>query len=81
MADRSVALAVAEHKAFFFLEKDAGGGVIDYKSAVTGNLRIVPERTARDALQEDYAAMIGDAMMLGDPLEFDQLMLACSDIQ
>ena len=81
VTDKSVALAVAEHKSFFFLEKDADGGVIDYKSAVMGKLRIVPEGVARDALQKDYAAMIGDAMMLSDPLEFDQLMLACSDIQ
>jgi len=48
---------------------------------VTGNLRIVPEGAARDALQEDYAAMIGDGMMLGEALAFDQLMQVCSDIQ
>lgn len=81
IADRSVPITVADHKSFFFLEKDADGGVIDYKSAVTGKLRIVPEGAARDALQEDYTAMIGDAMMLGTPLAFDQLMLVCSDIQ
>lgn len=81
ITDRAVAAAVADHKAFFFLEKDAEGSVIDYKSAVTGNLRIVPEGAARDALQEDYAAMIGDGMMLGESLAFSQLMQACSDIQ
>jgi len=81
IADRSVALAVAAHKSFFFLEKDADGGVVDYHSAVTGKLRIVPDGAARDALREDYAAMIGDAMMLSDPLNFDQLMLACTNIQ
>jgi len=48
---------------------------------MTGNLRIVPEGAARDALQEDYAAMIGDGMMLGESLDFDQLMQVCSDIQ
>lgn len=81
ITDKSVALAVAEHKAFFFQEKDADGSVIDYKSAVTGKLCIVPGGVARDALREDYAAMIGDAMMISTPLGFDQLMLACSDIQ
>lgn len=79
--DRAVAAAVADHKAFFFLEKDLDGNVIDYKSAVTGNLRIVPEGAAREALQEDYAAMIGDDMMLGESLAFDRLIQACSDIQ
>lgn len=81
ITDRAVAAAVANHKAFFFLEKDADGNVIDYRSAVTGNLRIVPEGAARDVLQEDYAAMIGDGMMLGESLDFGQLMQACSDIQ
>lgn len=81
ITDRAVAATVADHKVFFFLEKDADGRIIDYKSAVTGKLRIVPEGTARDALQEDYAAMIGDGMMLGESLAFDQLMQACSDIQ
>lgn len=81
LADRSVPMAVAEHKSFFFLEKNTDSGVIDYKAAVTGNLLIVPEGAARDALQEDYEAMIGDAMMLSDPLTFDQLMLACRDLQ
>lgn len=81
ISNRAVAAAVANHKAFFFLEKDADGDVIDYKSAVTGNLRIVPEGAARNALQEDYAAMIGDGMMLGESLAFNQLMQACSDIE
>lgn len=80
ITNRVVAAAVADHKAFFFLEKDADGVVINYKSAVTGNLRIVPEGAERDALQEDYAAMIGDGMMLGESLAFNQLMQACSDI-
>ena len=81
ITDCAVAAAVADHKAFFFLEKNVDGFVINYKSAVTGNLRIVPEGAARDALQEDYAAMIGDGMMLGEALAFDQLMQVCSDIQ
>lgn len=81
ITDRAVAAAVADHKAFFFLEKDTDGSVIDYKSAVTGNLHIVPEGAAREALQEDYVAMIGDGMMLGESLAFDQILQACSDIQ
>lgn len=81
IADKVVALAVAEHKSFFFQEKGANGNVVDYKSAVTGNLRIVPEGAARDALRDDYAAMIGDSMMVNDTVEFDLLMTACADIQ
>ncbi|WP_082519631.1 nucleotidyl transferase AbiEii/AbiGii toxin family protein [Variovorax sp. Root411] len=48
--DRAVARAVAEHKSCFFSEKDAGGEVIDYASAVQGALQIVPEGAAREAL-------------------------------
>ncbi|HRP97483.1 MAG TPA: nucleotidyl transferase AbiEii/AbiGii toxin family protein [Rhodocyclaceae bacterium] len=81
ITDRAVAAAIADYKAYFFLEKDADGHVIDYKSAAAGSLGIVPEGAARDALQEDYAAMIGDGMMLGESLAFDQLMQVCSNIQ
>lgn len=81
IADKTVAMAVAEHKSFFFQEKGADGNVVNYKSAVTGNLRIVPEGAACDALRDDYAAMIGDSMMVSDPVEFDFLMSACADIQ
>jgi hypothetical protein len=40
--DREVAEAVAEHKSWFFVEKDADGAVIDYRAAVRGHLKIVP---------------------------------------
>ncbi|RDK08769.1 nucleotidyl transferase AbiEii/AbiGii toxin family protein [Cupriavidus lacunae] len=81
LSNRQVAMAVAEHKSFFFPEKDAEGGTLDYRTTVSGGICIVPEGAAREALREDYAAMIGDAMMLGDPLDFDQLMHACAEIQ
>ena len=74
IADRAVAIAVAQHKSFFFIEKDAGGGVIDYLPAVTGHLKIVPEGEALEALAADYANMLEDAVMVGEALPFDQLM-------
>jgi hypothetical protein len=76
--DRGVAKAVAEHKSYFFVEKDAAGGVIDYFPAVAGGLQIVPEGAARDALAADYANMLTDEVMVGDALPFDQLMTACA---
>lgn len=81
VSNRPVAMAVAEHKSFFFPEKNAEGDTLDYRATVSGGICIVPEGATREALQEDYAAMIGDAMMLGDPLDFDQLMHACGEIQ
>lgn len=77
---RGVAKAVAEHKSYFFVEKDAAGGVIDYFPAVAGGLQIVPEEAARDALAADYANMLADEVMVGDALPFDQLMMACAEV-
>ena len=81
IADPTVAISVAQHKSFFFIEKDSTGSVIDYMSAVTGHLHIVPTGKARAALAADYASMLADQVMLGDALTFDQLMQACSEIE
>jgi hypothetical protein len=78
--DREVAKAVAEHKSYFFSEKDATGEVIQYLPAVTGQLQIVPTGVARDALAADYALMLADEVMVGNALPFDQLMQACAAI-
>jgi Nucleotidyl transferase AbiEii toxin, Type IV TA system len=77
---RKVAEAVAQHKAYFFVEKDAVGGVIDYLPAVAGQLQIVPQGAARDALAADYANMLADEVMVGNALPFDQLMAACAEL-
>lgn len=81
ISDRIVAETVCRHKSFFFIEKDANGNVIDYAPAAKGNLRIVPEGEALAALGADYATMIEDQVMLAEPMTFDQLMLACRDIE
>ena len=80
VAGREVANSVAEHKSHFFSEKNAAGTAIDYFPAVQGQLQIVPEGAARDALAADYASMLEDEVMVGDALPFDQLMQACADI-
>lgn len=79
--DRAVATSVAQHKAFFFIEKDSAGSIIDYMPAVSGKLNIVPEGNALAALAEDYAHMLADQVMLGDALTFEQLMQACREIE
>lgn len=81
MADRTVAHAVAWHKSHFFIEKDAGGRVIDYVSATTGHLKIIPEGQARKILAEDYAAMLADEVIVGNALPFDDLLEACADLE
>ncbi|EQD43463.1 protein containing DUF1814 [mine drainage metagenome] len=81
IASRAVATAVARHKFYFFIEKDADGKVIDYMPATTGHLKIVPEGQARTALAEDYAAMLADEVMVGDAISFDELLEACADLE
>lgn len=81
IADPTVAISVAQHKSFFFIEKDSTGSVIDYMAAVTGHLNIVPTGKARAALAADYASMLADQVMLGDTLTFEQLMQACREIE
>ena len=80
IGDRAVARSVAEHKSYFFSEKDTGGEVIDYFRATEGALQIVPEGAARESLASDYASMLEDEVMVGNALPFDQLMQACAEV-
>jgi hypothetical protein len=79
--DRAVAQAVAEHKTYFFSEKNTAGGIIDYFATTRGQLRLVPEGSAREALADDYKNMVADEVMVGNALSFDALMQACSEIE
>ena len=81
LTDRALALAVARHKAMFFAEKDAAGNGIDYVTAVSGGLQLVPGGSARDALSEDYERMVADGMLLEDGEPFDELIERCADIE
>lgn len=81
VTDRAVAQAVAEHKTYFFSEKNVAGEIIDYFAAANGQLKLVPEGAARDALADDYKNMVADEVMVGNALPFDALMQACAEIE
>jgi len=81
ISDHAVASAVAQHKSHFFIEKDIDGQAIDYLAATTGYLKIVPEGNAKTALAKDYEAMLADAVMVGDALPFEELLIACADLE
>ena len=81
LADRGIAEGVAAHKATFFREKDASGNWVDYRAAVTGGLRLVPEGGALVALAADYGRMVEDGWLLDDAEPFDALMDACQAIE
>jgi len=79
--DRDVAASVGQHKSCFFNEKDSAGTDINYATAVSGHLKIVPEGNALAALAEDYGNMRADEVMLGNALSFEQLMHECSEVE
>ena len=81
LSDRALAFAVAHHKAAFFPEKDAAGGRIDYKAAVSGGLRLVPDGPAREVLADDYRRMTEDGMLLDDGERFEEIMQRCAGIE
>jgi hypothetical protein len=79
-ADRDPAQAVARHKGMFFAEKTADRSPIDYAAAVNGGLYLVPAGDALKALEEDYARMVEDGLLLEDAEPFKALMARCADI-
>ena len=81
LADRTLALSVARHKAMFFREKDAAGDWIDYEAAVSGDLQLVPEGSFYETLTDDYERMLSDGMLLDDEDRFEDVMERCGDIQ
>ncbi|WP_025091227.1 nucleotidyl transferase AbiEii/AbiGii toxin family protein [Brucella intermedia] len=79
-ADRELANAVARHKTMFFAEKASDRTPIDYLAAVDGGLRLVPAGEGLKALEEDYARMVDDGLLLEDAELFGALMERCADI-
>lgn len=79
-ADRDLAKAVARHKTMFFAEKAADRTPVDYAAAVNGALRLVPAGDGLKALEEDYARMVDDGLLLQDAEPFEALMARCADI-
>ena len=79
-ADRELTNAVARHKSMFFAEKAADRTPIDYAAAVNGGLQLVPVGDAAKALEDDYARMVEDGLLLDDAEPFEALMTHCADI-
>jgi len=81
VADRTLAQAVADHKAAFFLEKDPAGRRIDYQAAVSGKLCLVPDGPSLKSLEADYHHMVEDGLLREDAEPFRQLLVECKHIQ
>ncbi len=81
IADRELAEAVAHHKAMFFAERAADKTSIDYETAVGGGLQLTPSGEGRAALEQDYARMLEDGLLLDEAETFDELLARCAEIQ
>ncbi len=81
LANRTIALSVARHKAMFFREKDVAGDWIDYEAAIAGDLQLVPEGSFYETLADDYGRMLSDGMLLDDEEGFEDVMERCAEIQ
>jgi len=81
LGDRIRAMAVARHKAMFFVEKDANNLLIDYAAAIQGQLALVPTGAALDALSDDYGRMVADGLLMDEPEPFARLMNRCREIE
>ena len=72
---RDVADRVARHKGWFFPAKDAGGVVIEYASAVGGQMRLIPPSgRLLDELADDYRKMLEDGLLLDDSVPFEKIL-------
>lgn len=81
MKDQTLATAVAKHKAMFFAEKDANKVWIDYASAVSGVIQLVPEGGALESLERDYLAMLDDGLLASNGSTIAEIMEICSGLQ
>ncbi|MGO7400157.1 MULTISPECIES: nucleotidyl transferase AbiEii/AbiGii toxin family protein [Rhizobium] len=81
IADRELAKSVAQHKSMFFAEKAADKTPIDYEAAVGGSLQLTPSGAGRTELEQDYARMLEDGLLLDEAETFDELLSRCAKVQ
>lgn len=81
IAARDLTKSVAQHKSMFFAEKAADRTPIDYEAAVDGGLRLAPSGEGKAALEQDYARMLEDGLLLDEAETFDELLARCEKIQ
>ena len=76
-----IAIEVANHKGKFFRAKDSERNWIDYHTAVSGNLQLVPTGGFYQVLAKDYDAMMHSGMLLNSDEKFGHIIQRCGDIQ
>ena len=81
ISDLQLGKDVAAHKSMFFAEKNASKVGIDYMTAVSGSIQLVPEGRALDALRMDYAAMLEDGLLPPSQASFAEIIEICFELQ
>ena len=79
--DRQLIQDVVRDKHYFYRESDRDGNVIDYQSAMSGGIRLVPTGEARDALADDYLEMHNAEIIQSKQVPFDILMRRLSNLE
>ncbi len=74
--NRRLAHEVARWKSLFFRERG-----VDYVLAVTGDLRIVPDGGALDALRDDYERMRGAGLTPSTAPTFEAVLAECAALE
>jgi len=82
IADRQLAQNVAQHKSMFFAEKDTDKNWINYTTAVSGGIQLVPQGAALESLAKDYFAMLEDGLLQSSSeIPFSEIMDTCADLE
>ena len=81
ITDGELANDVAQHKACFFRANDESGHLIDYVSAVNGEIQLIPDGESLKTLDTDYKAMIDDGLLMDGSPTFADIMDTCRGIE
>lgn len=76
--DKEIARKVAVHKSFFFAEKDKDGAIVDFKTAVSGKIKIIPDGPALQELRDDYSMMQDSQILREGAPSFDEILESCT---
>ncbi len=68
--------SVVEHKKVFFYY-----GYANYDACLAGGLRLVPEEELREALEQDFAAMVAAGMFYSDPPTFAEILARLKEVE
>jgi hypothetical protein len=81
LKSREIAQRVANRKSWFFAAKDSQDNAINYVSAVSGGLVLVPQGKTLEALASDYAKMVEDRLFPREPESFSWIIERCRGIE